>query len=60
MPRKAEGLRPLTVAERSARKRQRQVDRETENLAAWRRVLEAKTAREARQIAAEVLNVENS
>ena len=56
MPRKPDGNRPLTVAERSARKRQRRAEREAELLASMRRIRdEAATIREARQIATEAL-----
>lgn len=51
MPRKPEGDRPLTPAERQARQHQQKI--------AWRvaleRVVAAGTIREARQIAAEAL-----
>lgn len=59
MPRKAEGLRPLTEAERSARKRQRKADKEAENNERWRRVLASRTLREAHAVAAEALHTKS-
>jgi hypothetical protein len=56
MPRKPEGDRALTPAERQARQREREAVR-TET---WRRALEriqtARTVRDAREIAAEALS----
>jgi len=55
MPRKLQGPRPLTGAEREAKRRQRAAER-TER---WRKALErittVQTAREAREIAAAAL-----
>ena len=55
MPRKAEGLRPLTPAERQARQRERKANREQKLIAALERIQTAKTIREARDIAASAL-----
>jgi hypothetical protein len=56
MPRKPEGERRLTVAERVSRHRQRKIE-QTESLRlALERVQAAKTIREARDIAALALN----
>jgi hypothetical protein len=55
MPRKAEGLRPLTTAERQARQRERKANREHKLVAALERIQTAKTIREARDIAASAL-----
>jgi hypothetical protein len=56
MPRKPEGERALTAAERQARQR----ERKAELAETWRRALEqiqhARTVREAREIAAEALS----
>jgi hypothetical protein len=56
MPRKPEGERALTPAERQARRR----EREAERAETWRRALEriqtARTVRDAREIAAEALS----
>ena len=55
MPRKAEGDRPLTQAERQARQRQRKAGREQEMRQAIERAIAARTIKEAREILAEAL-----
>lgn len=55
MPRKPEGDRPLTGAEREARRRQRKVERDDKFRAEVERAMAAKTLREAREILAAVL-----
>lgn len=55
MPREAEGVCPLTPAERQARQRERKASREQKLIAALERIQTAKTIREARDIAASAL-----
>jgi hypothetical protein len=55
MPRKPLGERPLTSAERSARKRDRQAAKERELVAAINRILAARSLGEAREIAASII-----
>jgi hypothetical protein len=55
MPRKPEGDRPLTAAERQARRRERKLTAGNEMLAALQRIHAARTIREARQIAGALL-----
>lgn len=55
MPRKAEGPRPLTDAERQARQRQRKATRESAMRKALEKIIKATTVREAREIAASAL-----
>ena len=55
MPRKAEGVRPLTTAERQQRQRERRAEREQKLVAALERIQTAKTIREARDIATSAL-----
>lgn len=54
MPRKPLGDKPLTLAERSVKFRERRAARERELLAAINRILAARTIGEAREIAASV------
>lgn len=56
MPRKPEGDRPLTGAEREARRRQRKAEREDKMRAAIEQALVAKTLQEARQILATAIS----
>lgn len=56
MPRKAEGLRPLTTAERQARIRARKASDLERYLTALEQITVARTAREAREIAVEALS----
>lgn len=55
MPRKAEGPRPLTTAERQARQRERKAEKVEAMRKALERITKAKTVREAREIAASAL-----
>lgn len=55
MPRKAEGDRPLTAAERQSRQRERKALKEQALIAAIQRIQAAKTISEAREIAAAVM-----
>jgi hypothetical protein len=55
MPRKAKGPRPLTAAERQARRRQRKAGEVERMRNALERITKAKTVREAREIAASAL-----
>jgi hypothetical protein len=51
MPRKPEGDKPMTTAERVSRHRRRQTEQLEALRAALRRIVTIKTAREAREIA---------
>jgi hypothetical protein len=55
MPRKPEGDKALTVAERSVRKRVRKAERERELSEAMRRIVVARTLAEAQAIAASLV-----
>ena len=55
MPRKPEGGRPLTAAERQARQRARRAERAEAMREALEQIARAVTIREARSIAAAVL-----
>lgn len=54
MPRKPQGDRALTIAERAARNRQRKAERDAAVVEGLAAIQHARTIREARQIAADV------
>jgi hypothetical protein len=56
MPRRAEGDRPLTPAERQARQREKRAADAAKLRDALARIAEVRTAAEARQIAADALS----
>lgn len=56
MPRKPEGQKPLTPAERQARQRSRKASREAAMRQALEQILAAQTKREMLQIAAAALS----
>lgn len=57
MPRKAEGVRPLTPAERQARRRERQAGEFEAMRAALAKIEMARTVEEAREIARAVREI---